>query len=78
LIAAAQPSSSWAIESPALGVGGVSLSGIAPGMARGRAIAVVRLARLRPGNLAADGEERPLTSPKEIPHPPLRRLQLFN
>src|SRR5213075_1054506 len=43
-----------------------SLSGNAPGMAGGPAI----VTRSRPGNLAADGEERPLTSPKGKPHPP--------
>src|SRR5436190_6310711 len=39
-------------------------------MARGRAI-VARLARSRPGNLAADGEERPLTSPDRNATSPL-------
>src|SRR6185369_14531391 len=45
---------------------GVSLSGTAPEMARRRAI----VARIRSGNLAADGEERPHTSPKGKPHTP--------
>src|SRR4051794_7283456 len=36
------------------------------------------VARTRPGNLAADGEERPPTSPKEKPPPPFRRLRRFD
>src|SRR6185369_16687943 len=32
------------------------------------------VACVRPGNLAADGEERPLTSPKGKPHTPRARL----
>ena len=62
-----------AIESPASGVWRFSFSGIAPDVARGRAT----VARTRPGNLAADGEERPPTSPKRKTSTPLRRLQLF-
>ena len=53
-------SASQAIQSPATGGWLYSSWGTAPEMARGRAI----VARARPGNLAADGEERPLTSPK--------------
>ena len=52
--------------------GGVSLSGNAPGMAGGPAI----VARFGPGNLAADGEERPLYVPERKTPPPSRRLQL--
>src|SRR6185369_137182 len=70
---AAQASPSWAIQSPASGVWRFSLSGIAPEVARRRAT----VARPRPGNLAADGEERPLTSPRGRTSTPLRRLHLF-